>query len=156
MRYVQLPAGFPTYSLAIRKDRVEQITWTEEFSVGVARLDRQHKRLIQMTNRLIATPQTTTDSELISDILSDMTNYAQEHFAAEEELMRQHDYPRLEEHIAQHRAFQKTTVDFCSATMLNVRFVPESVLHYLSDWLVDHILDSDMAYKPFFHERRIE
>jgi hemerythrin-like metal-binding protein len=109
-----------------------------------------------MINRLIAEPQTTTESETVSDLLSDMTNYAQEHFAAEEELMRQHNYPRLEEHVAQHRAFQKKTVDFCLATVLNVGIVPETMLHYLSDWLVEHILKSDMAYKPFFCEQRIE
>jgi len=113
---------------------MEQITWTEDFSVGVVRLDEQHKRLIKMINRLIAEPQTTTESEMVSDLLSDMTNYAQAHFTAEEELMRQHNYPRLEEHVAQHRAFQKKTVDFCSATVLNVGSVPETMLHYLSDW----------------------
>ena len=135
---------------------MEQITWTEDFSVGVVRLDEQHKRLIKMINRLIAEPQTTTESEMVSDLLSDMTNYAQAHFTAEEELMRQHNYPRLEEHVAQHRAFQKKTVDFCSATVLNVGIVPETMLHYLSDWLVEHILRSDMAYKPFFREQRID
>jgi hemerythrin len=135
---------------------MEQITWTEDFSVGVVRLDEQHKRLIKMINRLIAEPQTTTESEMVSDLLSDMTNYAQAHFTTEEELMRQHNYPRLEEHVAQHRAFQKKTVDFCSATVLNVGIVPETMLHYLSDWLVEHVLTSDMAYKPFFREQRID
>ena len=135
---------------------MEQIIWTEDFSVGVVRLDDQHKRLIQMINRLIAEPQTTTESETVSDLLSDMTNYAQKHFATEEELMRQHNYPRLEEQITEHRAFQKKTVDFCSATMLDVKIVPETMLHYLSDWLVHHILKIDMAYKPFFREQGIE
>jgi hemerythrin len=141
---------------AIKEDRMEQITWTEDFSVGVVRLDEQRKRLIQMINRLIAKPQTTTESEMVSDLLSDMTNYALKHFAAEEELMRQYNYPRLKEQVAQHRAFQEKTVDFCSATMLNVGIVPETMLHYLSDWLVEHILKSDMAYKPFFREQGIE
>ena len=71
---------------------MEQITWTEDFSVGVVSLDEQHKRLIQMINRLIiAGPQTTTRSETVSDLLSDMANYARKHFATEEELMRQHN-----------------------------------------------------------------
>ena len=65
---------------------MEQITWTEEFSVGVVRIDEQHKQLIAMINRLIAEPQTTTRSETISDLLTGMTNYAQMHFATEEEL----------------------------------------------------------------------
>ena len=135
---------------------MEQITWTEDFSVGVVRLNEQHKRLIQMINRLIAEPQTTTSSETVSDLLNDMTKYAQEHFAIEEDLMRQHNYPHLEEHIVQHRSFQKKTVDFCSATMLDVTAVPEIMLHYLRDWLVEHILKSDMVYKPFFREQGLK
>ncbi len=135
---------------------MEQITWTEDFSVGIARIDEQHKRLIQMINRLIAEPQTTTKSETVSDLLNDMTNYAFEHFATEEELMREHNYPHLEEHVAQHRAFRKKTVDFCSATMLDVEAVPETMLYYLRDWLVEHILKSDMAFKPFFREQMVD
>ena len=135
---------------------MEQITWTEDFSVGVVMLDDQHKRLIQMINRLIADPQATTGSETISDLLSGMTNYALKHFATEEELMRKHNYPGLTEQVAQHRAFQKKTVDFCSATMLQVKIVPETMLRYLSDWLVEHILKIDMAYKPFFRKQGIE
>jgi len=134
---------------------MEEITWTEDFSVGVARIDEQHKRLIAMINRLIAEPQTTTRSETVSDLLTDMTKYAQEHFATEEELMRRHNYPHLGEHIAQHRAFRKKTVDFCTATTLDAEAVPATLLHYLREWLVGHILDTDMAYKPFFRERGI-
>ena len=137
------------------EDIMERILWTENFSVGVARLDDQHKRLVQMINRLIAEPRLTTESETISSLLSEMTSYARKHFSAEEELLRRHHYPRLEEQVAEHQAFQKKTTDFCSATMLHVRVVPETLLHYLSDWLVHHILKTDMAYKPFFREQGI-
>ena len=129
---------------------MEQITWTEDFSVGVERLDAQHRQLFRMINQLIAKPHTTTRSETVSDLLTDMTKYAQEHFATEEDLMRQHNYPHFEKHIFQHRAFRKKTVDFCSATMLDLVVVPEAILRYLRDWLVEHILKTDMAYKPFF------
>ena len=135
---------------------MEQITWTEDFSVGVVRFDNQHKRLVRMINRLMADPRATTKSETVSDLLGDMTIYAGEHFAAEEELMVHYNYPDLEKHVAQHRAFQKKTVDFCLSTMINVETVPEKMLHFLGDWLVEHILESDMAYKPFFREQGIE
>ena len=78
---------------------MEQIIWTEEFSVGVKRLDEQHKRLIAMINRLMGAPRAKTRSERISDLLSDMTKYAQEHFQTEEDLMRQYDYPHLYKHL---------------------------------------------------------
>ena len=135
---------------------VEQIIWTEDFSVGVARIDEQHKRLIGMINRLISAPQARARSETISDLLNDMTSYAQEHFATEEALMRQYNYPQLEEHVAQHRTFREKTVGFCSAAILDAPGLPEAMLYYLRNWLVDHILNSDMAFKPFFREQGLK
>ena len=131
---------------------MKPIIWTPDFSVGVARIDEQHKGLIAMVNRLIAQPRITTESATISDLLGDLTKYAEEHFATEEELMRQHGYPHLEEHIAQHRALRKTTVDFCMATLNGADDVPETMLRYLSDWLAEHILKSDMEFKPYCRE----
>ena len=58
--------------------------------------------------------------------------------------------------IAQHREFRKKTVDFCTATMLGVSKVPEALLDYLHDWLLEHLLNHDKAYKSFFHERGVE
>jgi len=135
---------------------MEPIVWTEEYSVGVEKIDEQHKKLIAMINRLIARPEVTTRSETISYLLTDMTRYAQEHFATEEALLRKYNYPLLEEHIAQHREFRKKTVDFCTATMLGASKVPETLLDYLHDWLLEHLLNSDIAYKSFFHERGVE
>ena len=132
---------------------MEQIMWTDKFSVGVAQLDAQHKTLIAMVNRLLSSPEVTTRSETISDLLSDMTDYARTHFRTEEELMRQHGYPMLDEQIAQHRSFRKKAVDFCTATTLAIDEIPDTMLNYLREWLLEHILTVDMQYKPFFEEQ---
>jgi hemerythrin len=135
---------------------MEEITWTDKLSVGIAGIDEQHKRLIGMINRLIRDPGATTRSESISDLLSDMTAYALEHFATEEELMRRCGYPHMDEHIAAHDAFRESAAQFCIATMHGVEAVPENMLRYLSGWLMHHILEDDMAYRPFLVERGVQ
>ena len=130
--------------------RMEPIVWTDEFSVGVAQLDAQHQRLVKMINQLSAAGETSTGSEAVSDSLTEMTQYAQTHFAVEEQMLRDNGYPDLERHMAEHLAFQERTSEFLTATMLSVTHVPESLLLYLRGWLVNHILTSDMAYKSFF------
>ncbi|MDP7287788.1 MAG: bacteriohemerythrin [Phycisphaerae bacterium] len=135
---------------------MEQIVWTEEFSVGVEKLDEQHKILIGMINKLIRDPQAATRSETVSDVLGEMTNYALEHFAFEENLMAEHGYPQSKGHVKEHRAFQETTSKFCTATAVDVLGVPEMLLEHLSEWLVHHILEIDMAYRPFFQERSVQ
>lgn len=135
---------------------MEPIKWHESFSVGVRQFDEQHKRLIGMLNQLAADPEAETQSETISGLLGAMTNYAQEHFEAEEVLMEQYGYPQLEKHIAQHHAFRRKTAQLCTDAVNRVGTVPENLLEYLRDWLIGHILDSDMAYKPFFREQNVE
>jgi hemerythrin-like metal-binding protein len=135
---------------------MEPIQWTESFSVGVKLFDEQHKQLIGMINRLSEDPQAATSSETVSELLDAMTDYAQGHFEAEETLMEKHSYPQLREHTAQHHAFRRKTAELCMDTMNRVDTVPESLLEYLRDWLIGHILKSDMAYKPFFHELTID
>jgi hemerythrin-like metal-binding protein len=135
---------------------MEPIQWSEKFSVGVEELDEQHQQIIKMLNRLISTRKTIgTDSEEISDILQEMTPYAQEHFKTEEKLLRAYGYPGLEEQREEHRAYRLKTVNFSTATMIGVNEVPEILIAYLFDWWNHHILDEDMKYKPFFKEKGV-
>ena len=136
---------------------MEPVQWSEKFSVGVKELDRQHQQLVKLLNRLIFASGTIgTHSETVSAILTEMTRYAQVHFKAEEKLMEVYGFPGLNEHKIQHRGFRKKTVDFCAATTIGVDQVPETLLLYLGDWLVHHILEDDMAYRSFFMDKGVE
>jgi hemerythrin len=122
-------------------------------SVGVRLLDEQHKKLIGMVNRLIEASETTVRSEVISDVLTTMTEYARTHFKDEEQYMIAYGYPGYASHKEHHKAFIEKTVAFCDATMLHVEAVPDKLLGYLRDWWVHHILEEDMKYKPFFNAK---
>jgi hemerythrin len=45
--------------------------------------------------------------------------------------------------------FSETTIEFCSEIMARSGGLPAKVLDYPRHWWVDHILESDMAYKKF-------
>jgi hemerythrin len=134
---------------------MEPIEWTDSFSVGVALFDEQHRRLIDMLNEMIEDPAATTRSETVADVLTDMTNYAQEHFKAEEDLMLEHHYPRLEEHRQQHNGFREKAARLCLATAEGQASVPQALLEYLQQWLIRHILQADMAFNPFFEQKGV-
>ena len=133
------------------------VEWSEQFSVGVRELDKQHQQLIKLLHILISTQgKTDTHSETVSDTLMAMTRYAQAHFKAEESLMEAHGYPGLEDQKIQHRNFRKNTVNFSIATTLGIDQVPDDLLVYLADWWVHHILEDDMAYRSFFKDKGVE
>lgn len=129
---------------------METISWKDEWSVGVAQLDIQHRKLLDMINRLIVEQKTLTDQETVAQLLTEMMDYAREHFRAEEYLMAEYGYDRKELQEKQHQAFIDKTNGFCSATEVGPNILSTALLDYLSGWLVTHILEEDMKYKPFF------
>jgi hemerythrin-like metal-binding protein len=134
---------------------MENIKWSEEFSVGVAVLDEQHQKIIGMINRLIEEASATVRSEIVSDILVGMTQYAEEHFRTEEALMSEHDYPDLVEHRGQHKVYARETIDLSHAAAIGMETVPHAMLDYLRYWWVEHILQEDIKYKAFFAGRGV-
>jgi hemerythrin len=135
--------------------KMEPIIWSSSFSVGVKLFDDQHKKLIGMINKMIKDPMTTTRSETISDILTEMTSYAHQHFKSEEDLMIEHGYSHFEQHKSQHKEFREKVLKLCIATTEGVEAVPQVLLEYLRLWLTQHILHEDMEYKIFFEERDV-
>jgi hemerythrin len=129
---------------------VQEVVWTEAFSVANRHVDEQHKALVAMLNRLLRHPNATVDSEVVSATLGAMIEYARGHFRDEERLMAEAGYPDLAAHRAQHVAFLERAVEFCDATTGHVETVPRELLAYLRQWLLDHILREDTKCRAYF------
>jgi hemerythrin-like metal-binding protein len=134
---------------------MEKINWSPKYSVGVEIIDEQHKRLVLMLNRLIGSKEATTNSEIVSDVITQMTKYAEDHFKLEEDLMAEFGFPLLDQHRQSHDKYRKKVVDLCTAVLLDVPIVPQVMLNYLVKWWENHILHEDMEYKSFFKKNGI-
>ena len=134
---------------------MEKIVWNQSFSVGVARLDEQHKKIINMINLLRSKPEVDVRSEMVSELLTRLTKYASDHFATEEQLLVEYGYPEVAVHKEAHRAYRMKVVALCQDTMDLNASVPEELLRFLGDWWVNHILGADMRYSSFLMERGV-
>lgn len=135
---------------------MERIKWDASFSVGVKKLDEQHKQIIGIINKLIDARNSSVDSELISDALMEMRQYAYDHFETEEHLLTEYKYHDYKSHKEHHIEFRKNTANFSMDTWKYKRTVPSEILAYLKEWWVNHILKIDMKYKAFFVERDVK
>ena len=131
---------------------MDRIEWSDGFSVGLEAIDEQHKTLIGMVNKLIDTPNLDSNSAVVTELLDGMIKYATTHFVEEEKQMALHNYADLPAHQEQHVAFMKKTAEFCSVEegKVVVHDFSETVLAYLREWWLNHILDDDMKCKPAF------
>jgi hemerythrin len=127
-----------------------KIRWKDEYSVGVEKIDRQHRHLFEIINKLIDHSAASSDSKLVSETLTEMLDYAKEHFTTEEELMQEYGYPEIGPHKEQHIYFFKTTAELSISALNNQSMVASEIVEFLKLWLTLHILKCDMKYKEFF------
>lgn len=128
---------------------MDSIEWDESYSVGIAKLDEQHKGLFRLLNTLYECEDLSVNSQVIADLLNDMTEYASLHFDIEERYMYECEYPELAAHIRAHDTFRKKVDELQSAIMATDREMPSKMIRFLFEWLVNHIMFCDKKYAPY-------
>ena len=127
------------------------VHWKEEYSIGVEKIDEQHKSLVDLINTLNANLNR-GDADRFKSFqraAKQAVKYVQNHFAAEEELMALHGYPELGHQKKRHAEFIMRILEDTSRFERGDDLAPESFLKYLSDWLICHIADEDAKIGVF-------
>ena len=127
--------------------------WNYRLHVGVPEIDRDHKILVTIASRLFHSRSQYLSNLVISNILSDIADYAQEHFSHEEFLMMQTRYPKCAEHVVEHWAFiheMSRLVDIFERTPSEI--LPK-LKKYLIEWLVHHGTIDDIEFGQFWKDQ---
>lgn len=119
------------------------LSWQESYSVGVGCIDAEHKQLISMINRAFDDSKTETDMTILERLAADMRMYAMVHFATEEELMKEYEFPHSEKHIDNHKRFLNKALEAEKAVESGKDTNPIEFVNFLADWLSGHILEVD-------------
>ncbi len=120
------------------------LTWRDEFSVGVAEIDSQHRRLIE----LIATfydslGEKKQAKDAVGELLSGLLDYTRYHFSTEEGLMARTGFPASLQHQAQHATFVAKVKDMSERFSRDRLVLSVEATSFIRDWLTDHILRTD-------------
>ncbi|MDH5600035.1 MAG: bacteriohemerythrin [Gammaproteobacteria bacterium] len=120
--------------------------WSDDLSVGVPSIDRQHKVLISLINELhIAMEQGRGASEAVH-ILKKLINYAKAHFIYEESLFKDINYMNEKEHIELHNKIKARLSELKEKSNEKNFGLSEELMIFLKNWLNHHILKEDMSY----------
>ena len=139
--------------------------WDESFSVGVAELNRQHQRLIDLINELYEATQQGQDRnrltsavdelETMAAVLDQLIDYSNYHFAMEERYMVEFAYPEYEEHKRAHGEFVNRSEAFRRDFDEGTALLSMEIMQFLQNWWKDHIVDVDKKYGPLLNERGV-
>lgn len=132
------------------------LTWSDGYSVGVKSMDEQHKGLVKALNDLHAAMMTAKDRSVTGDLLRTLVHYTQQHFAAEESLMRRTGYPEFAAHCGKHKDLTGQVMKFVGRYERGEIAVNVDLLMFLRDWLMSHIQKSDREYGPWLNAHGVK
>ncbi|KAJ4460682.1 hypothetical protein PAPYR_2902 [Paratrimastix pyriformis] len=130
------------------------LEWTDSYQVGVAALDAEHKRLVELGAGLVAALMSGERPDLLRSLASGFMEAVTGAFGAEEQLMEEQRYPKAETHARQH----KDTLTKLNRAVENV--ARGNVLEYgtldraLRLWLSAHVDTSDRALAKWLATER--
>ncbi len=131
------------------------INWSDSLSVGITLFDNDHKKLVSLANQLHESITVGAQQTVLAPILKELVNYTVFHFGHEEGMMLQYAYPEYQKHKKEHDALVAKVQDYYDQVMQGKTSISLSLIGFLKDWLVNHIMVSDKEYKEFFAKKGI-
>jgi methyl-accepting chemotaxis protein len=124
------------------------IDWSDLLSVGIDKMDDEHKELFTRINKLLSALLGGSDDYSIVEIISFINEYVDFHFRDEENMLAKYNYPKLAEHKKLHAIYEN---EFSAIEkQLSQGQFDASLLIEIQDkvvnWLLDHIAVADKAY----------
>lgn len=125
--------------------------WDESYSIGIGKIDEQHKQMIWYINELqVAFAYNKID--IVEEVLDKLKSYTISHFSYEESLLEKGNYPHLAEHKKAHEAFINR-INFFKERYENGENVAKQLRSDLQLWVIHHIKEDDFDYKDFFNKK---
>lgn len=137
-------------------DRMAFFNWEDRFSVGIAEIDMQHQKLVEMLNELYGAMKEGKGNDAVGKILDGMIQYTVSHFATEERYMKLHSYPDFAAHKREHDSLTQQVLDLQNQFKSGQVALSMKVGTFLKGWLVNHISGTDMGYSPFLRAKGVK
>jgi len=124
----------------------EVFRWSARYETGFAEIDAQHRRFVAQINRLGLLRVRGGHAADVDALISFLTEYTTSHVDREETLMQAAGVS--EEHLAAHcrahQAFPDQVRKLLADAGEDVPRTIDSLLPYLIEWAVVHLLDADL------------
>ena len=127
---------------------MDLITWDADLQTGIAHMDHDHMRMVEMINRLHDATNKGAGKVAMVSIMRGLLEYTRDHFRREEDAMKYANYPDREEHCKEHAYYAWKVKALARHVDATPPVLPTVAMDFLWNWLRQHIKHSDrkMAY----------
>jgi len=132
----------------------EIVSWSQNYATGIDLIDVQHMELVILTNILYKSCLNEHEGIAFKDAMQHMVEYVRLHFSAEIELLERINYPDTLAHKKEHKNLIKSILDAAKNYGEGKRFVPNTFVRELKDWIFSHIAISDNLYASYIANQK--
>lgn len=128
------------------------IEWREEFSIGIEKIDSQHKEFLIRLNHFLKNLKEGKGDEELLKTFNFLEEYALFHFEAEENFMKEMDFKDFSQHKKMHDNFKeeiKNMKEKIKKEGVTLDFKLK-LSKKLTDWYINHIGKADKKYAELF------
>lgn len=126
-----------------------QLVWQDRFNIGVDIIDKEHRKLFSIMNRLLSFSEQEMKSQWVcQEGIKYFKGHALKHFSEEETYMASIEYAGFETHRRIHDHFRLNTLPALEKELEATNYSPDAVKHFLgvcAGWLIGHTLTEDRA-----------
>jgi hemerythrin-like metal-binding protein len=122
---------------------VTYFEWSSAIEIGHTEIDAQHKRLLLLGEAVVEPLMNSTEHKPAAAQLQALIDFAQEHFAFEEGLMRSAGYPEAERHAEYHASLLEEFRTYRDKVQRGQKTNPVGLMSFLWSWLNLHIDSAD-------------
>ena len=125
--------------------------WDASLETGYEKVDKQHKQLVAAVNNLMEASAGGKGDAAVMDTLEFLTGYAVKHFADEEQLQIDFDYPDYLIHKRIHDEFKVKVGELVERVTKEGSTEPiiAEVSSIIGAWLLNHIRGDDFRMAAF-------
>lgn len=127
------------------------IEWRDEFSVGVAAVDLEHRELIDLINELHALVGDNASADNVVSMLGEIFAQISAHFALEEKYMRDTRYPLFDEHKSDHETLLDELRDIMDLVEIDGSYDEQALSDDLQRWFTEHFRTHDAKLHKHGH-----
>ena len=132
------------------------LEWQRGYSVGIESIDLQHQKVFEMVNKLYNALRAGNVAQVVPAILQRLELCCREHFAHEESLMLQAEYPEYRRHKTEHAVLMAKVLTLAKDFDEDKVMRSLTLLGFLNEWLQRHIISSDKRYSSYLRAAALE
>ena len=121
------------------------ITFTSELSVDYKPMDDQHKKWIELFNKIYKAHTTGASQSEVMGVIKDLVDYTVWHFGFENKMMEKYNFKTYDNHKMQHDDILKQVQDIYKQLENGDEILIVNILEFLKKWLINHILKTDLV-----------